>query len=270
MKLNRRQWFKKNGILVPGGILAVTGIAQAQRHLPVIAAKKAAGGSSDSPGKADLVAYWRLEEASGTRTDEQGTVNLTDNNTVTQATGLQGNAADFDSANSEYLSATDPSQMEFIDEDWCMNFWVKFDTFTSNRDLVTKYSTSGANREYMLRYNNSTSRFQFFVSNNGTSTTSVSADTFGVPSTGTWYMIYAYHDSVNNEIGISVNNGIIDTAAHSTGMNQGTADFMLGYRASGAYHNGQLDEVGLWFKVFSAANLTWMYNSGSGRAYSEI
>jgi hypothetical protein len=38
--------------------------------------------------KTNLMAYWNLDEDSGTRKDSAGTNNLTDNNTVTDAPGI--------------------------------------------------------------------------------------------------------------------------------------------------------------------------------------
>src|SRR3989304_1655390 len=59
-----------------------------------------------------LIAYWRLEEASGTRLDELsgcggGGGDLADINTVTQNTGVIGNAGQFVAASSEDLSYAD-------------------------------------------------------------------------------------------------------------------------------------------------------------------
>ena len=49
----------------------------------------------------NLIAFWQLEEASGVRYDSEGSNNLTDNNTVTSATGVVGDAAQFTRSNSE-------------------------------------------------------------------------------------------------------------------------------------------------------------------------
>ena len=47
----------------------------------------------------NLIAYWKLGEASGTRSDSKGSNNLTDNNTVTSAAGKWGTAGQFTAAN---------------------------------------------------------------------------------------------------------------------------------------------------------------------------
>lgn len=53
-----------------------------------------------------LVAYWKLEEASGTRVDQLGTYNLTAVNTPGNAAGKIGNGCAFVAASSQYLTNT--------------------------------------------------------------------------------------------------------------------------------------------------------------------
>ena len=55
----------------------------------------------------DLVAYWTLDEASGTRSDSVGSSDLTDINTVTSAPGILNGAAQFTAANNEYFEVAD-------------------------------------------------------------------------------------------------------------------------------------------------------------------
>src|SRR5512137_2929130 len=56
-----------------------------------------------------LVAYWPLDEQSGTRYDAVGDADLTDNNTVLASNaGPSGTVASFVAANSESLSVATP------------------------------------------------------------------------------------------------------------------------------------------------------------------
>ncbi|HEU4594597.1 MAG TPA: LamG-like jellyroll fold domain-containing protein [Pyrinomonadaceae bacterium] len=214
-----------------------------------------------------IVAFWKLDEASGTRYDAVRTNHLTDNNTVTQATGKVGNAASFASASSEYLSCADNADLSTGDVDFMGAGWFQLMTKTASMDLVAKWGASG-NFEYILTYDQATDRFIFFVSNNGTTTASVIANTFGSPSIGTWYFVVFYHDATGNLIGISVNNGAFNTTAHTTGVFNSTAPFQIGARAvSPSYFNGRADAVGFWKRLLSAAEITELYNAGAGREY---
>lgn len=219
-----------------------------------------------------LVSYWRLEEVSGTRIDEVSGHDLTDNNTVTSATGKQGTAAQFTRANNEYLSVADHADLSPGDTDWTLQAWVYLDSKPSGSQMrvIDKYQVGA--KEYTLLYYQSGDRFEWVVSANGSSDSAyVDANTFGAPSTGTWYCLHAWHDSVNNQIGIAVNAGTADTASHSGGVYNSAAAFEIGRNATSGFHwDGRIDEVALWSRVLSGAERTELYNGGSGLAYSDL
>src|SRR3989338_9836212 len=162
--------------------------------------------SPDSLGTS-LNAFWKLDEASGTRSDSVGSNNLTDNNTVTQGTGKVGNAAQFTAANSESLSITDNTALSTGDIDFTIAAWVYLDSVSSTRGIVDKRSADAAgSNDYSLRYNQLIDRFAFYV--NGVDDTSKAvADNFGSPSISTWYFIVAWYTATDNTLHIQVNNG---------------------------------------------------------------
>lgn len=217
---------------------------------------------------AGLVSYWKLNETSGTRVDSVTASgnDLTDNATVTSNPGKVGTAAQFTAANSEYLSHTDNASLSTGDIDFTFALWVYLDSKTTDRVLISKWD-AGTQREYLLRYLQTTDRFQWLVSPDGVANTPVSADNFGIPSTVTWYFVVAYHDSVANTIGISVNNGTFNTAAHTTGVQNGTASFVIGQVNAAFYMDGRIDEVGFWKRKLTAQEITTLWNGGAGITY---
>ncbi|MBU0999774.1 fibronectin type III domain-containing protein [Patescibacteria group bacterium] len=215
----------------------------------------------------NIKAYWKLEEASGERSDAIGSNNLTDNNTVTNDTGILGNAAKFVAANSEYLSITDNADLSFGDEDFTITAWVNIDNL-GNNSIATKHTNGGA-REYALWYNVlSANRFSFGVSDNGsTNWTEIAANNLGQPVADTWYFIVAWHDSVNNTLNIQVNNGTIDSTAYSTGVFDGASNFLVGaWGSTGASSlmDGFIDSVGVWNRVLTSTERAALYNSANG------
>lgn len=215
-----------------------------------------------------LVAYWKLDEASGTRADSLGVSNLTDNNTVTQNPGKVSNAAQFTAANSESLSIADNTALSTGDIDFTVAAWVYLDTLAVTQILAAKSSNIGAaaNNEYALYYA-STARFIFRVST-GAVDTLLTANTFGAPALSTWYLVIAWHDSVNNVIGISVNAGTPDTSAYASGVVDSTNAFRLGADTqAGRYLNGRLDEVAVWKRVLTSNERARLYNAGAGVTY---
>lgn len=215
-----------------------------------------------------LIAYWKLDEASGTRADSEPTApthNLTDNNTVTSTTGVIGNAAFFVAANAESLSETDTADISVGDIDFAISCWVKI-TALGSMTAASQYDATGNQRSWRLGYNGANGRFEFTVSNDGSATRVAVADTFGAPATNVFYFLYGFHDSVNNLVGISVNNGALDTTSHTLGVFNSTADFSIGKDgAATRFWDGAIDGVAFWKKVLTATEVTALYNSGSGR-----
>ena len=216
-----------------------------------------------------LLAYWSFNETSGNRADSHtGGYTLTDNNTVLYGTGKQGNAAAFVRSATEYLSIADSSTWSRGDTDFTIAGWVYLDNKTNTQRIWGKYNTTGNQREYLLQYNSTPDRFQFLVSNDGTANVTVTANTFGSPTAATWYFVVVYHDSVNNLIGISVNGGAFDTTAHSTGIYNATSDFTISNPAN--VLDGRVDELAFYGRMLTSGEISYLYNSGSGRTYANL
>lgn len=218
--------------------------------------------------KTNLVAHWGLEEASGNRLDDFGNNTSTSNNSVGTAAGKIGQAAQFVAASSQYLSIADNAALSMgVGVRFSFALWVKLNTVSAVRTLLSKRA-GGGNLEYWIRYSNSSNRFEFTVSPNGTSTTTVTANVFGAPSTATWYLIITKYDGTN--ISLSVNAGTPDTAAFSADVVDGSQTFRIGAGNNSEYMDGAVDEIALWKRALSAGEETVLYNGGSGLAYSNF
>lgn len=221
------------------------------------------------------VAHWKLDETSGTRADSVGNLDLTDHNTVASAevgTGRVGtNRAVFVSANSEYLSAANSDVINFGDEDFTFSCWIRITDKADNRIILSKWDAPSNLRQYMIDYDPSADRFRFVVSSDGTDFPLVEADSLGSPTAAAWYFIVAWHDSVANTINIQINNGTVDSTAHSGGVYQTSTEFDLGRALFGGpsteYHNGDMDSVTVFNKVLTSAERTALWNSEQGLEY---
>ncbi|NOT05220.1 MAG: DUF11 domain-containing protein [Anaerolineales bacterium] len=225
-----------------------------------------------NPGTTGLVAWWSLNETSGTRNDSFGSNTLTDNNTVTSTTGKKGNAAQFTWTNSEWLSKADNADLSTGDIDFTVCGWMNINTKTTYRGLLSKWEHSTNNKEYYIGYASDLGRFTFVVSNNGTATGGIAANSFGAPTTGTWNYVCAWHDATANTLNIQVNNGTVDSAAWSAGVYNGTAPFNIGRIGGGttSYHDGLSDEIVFYKRILTAGERSWLYNAGNGRTYSDL
>lgn len=218
----------------------------------------------------NLISFWELEEASGTRNDAVGSNHLADNNTVTQGTGKVGNAAQFTAANSEYLSIASNASLQVGNTDRAMCAWVKAATLPSIANIIAKRSGLGG-LEYYLRY--ISGLFQLEVSADGTTpVTDCNASTFGSPSTATWYFLVVQHDSVAHQLRICVNDGTVDSVSHTGGIFAGTIDFCIGGAPAGGgdYWDGLIDQVGIWGRTLTSGEITALYNGGAGLSYAAM
>lgn len=221
----------------------------------------------------NLIAFWDLEEASGTRADSHGSNDLADNNTVSQSAGKIGNAASFSRASSEWLDITDNADLSVGDIDFEFNFWLNVNSAAnSTHSLISKWASYPSNVEYAIQWvhlSNGPRSVETYVYNTGLG--SLSTVGLGWFETNTWHNVSIWHDSVNNLLGIRVDDTNQNTAAYSGGVRDGTSPFELGRNlANGQYLNGLLDSVGFWKRLLTSTERTWLYNSGNGRSYADI
>ena len=216
----------------------------------------------------DLISYWKLDESSAgagavSRADSFGSNPLTDVNTTPSASGKLNNAASFDSANSEQLTATSNASLQTGLIDFSISVWVNFASFATTNPIVGKLTGiagTGA-MEYSLSCPASgTIRFR---TGNGTVFTTL--DVSMTTSASTWYHLLAWVDATAGTMNLKVNNGTTSSIAVSAIQTSG-ALFRIG-GASNSLMNGLVDEVGFWKRVLTAAEITQLYNGGSGYAF---
>lgn len=205
----------------------------------------------------DVVAYWKFDEASGTRFDSIGANNLTDNNNVGQAVGKVGNAAQFVTSGSKYLSKSTSADVEMNGTSFTISCWVYLDTVPGGEDLITKW-TSSADQSFNLSIN---AGVPFFAVRNAANSATVEVMSSVTLTTGTWYFIVAGLDIANNIVFVQVNNGTRDTLANTGGIRNGTSRFIIGARNDPTgFFNGRVDEVGIWKRILTTNELSVLYN----------
>jgi hypothetical protein len=215
----------------------------------------------------NLVSYWKLDEASGNALDAHGSNELTDNNTVGTATGKINDGRDFEETNSEFFSRASNSDLQTGNIDFTFQAWIKYESISGTQQIIAK--DVDTSREYELFLTAAAEpRCSVFVG--GADTTVAWGASL---SSATWYCLHAWHDSVNNQIGIVVNAGTPVTASTSAGVDTGAAAFHIGSRAYPGFENyfdGVIDEVGFWKRVLSSQDRTDLYNSGNGLSYASF
>lgn len=214
----------------------------------------------------NLVAMWRLEEASGTRYDSKGTNNLTDINTVTQVAGKIGYAAKFTMANSEYLSIADNATVSTGDVNFALAGWCKFDSNGTSgyHPIVAKQAAVGALEFNIQRYTDF--KLKFSVFDNSGANTLVSS--LGTAANGVWHFFAVWHDKDANTLNIRLNNEAVQSLSYSAGVKDTTAELRLGHdQYNNLYLDGALDSIGFWKRVFVTRDLDELWNGGRGVDY---
>lgn len=225
--------------------------------------------SSDSSLSQNLVSYWSLEEAAGTRTDVHGPNDLTDNNTVGVASGKLGYAADCEASEADSLSIGDGVQSGLdITGDMSIAAWIKPETMNETM-LVTKwhhvdktsYMFAMAAGGGLVWVNNAES------SGYGYSGTT----TYYSFATSSWTHVAVSYDASAGAASLFVNGTLIGTA---TGLDTSIANTNASFRLCGRdsatdYYDGLIDEIGVWSKALSPTDIENLYNDSQGLPYAE-
>lgn len=210
----------------------------------------------------NLQAFFELADV----TDAHGSNTLTNNGTTPFVAGKVGNAADFNGS-SQWLSIVDNAALSMGDIDFFIQAWAKFDTLTDTRMVVSKGNVGTAALEYAI-YGASNNTLNFRI-DNGTAV--FPTVTFAGISTATWYHVIGYHDATANTIGIVVNDGTPVTTAWSGGSQDAGEPFRIGEDGSSArWMDGPVDQVGIWKRMPSAADITQLFNSNNGLSYAAM
>jgi hypothetical protein len=212
-----------------------------------------------------MVAYWSLNEtaSSGDVTAKDGSgkgYDLTSNNSVLSATGKVGNGRAFVSANSEWLSVNSNADLTFPrNQDWTIAIWV-YPTGEGEGMFMAK-DISG-NREFEFK-KTGTEQIYFSFTNLGGATL---ASGNNVLTLNTWHHLVVKQESNSTAVW---RNAALALGPQDFGSNWTTATTPLniGRRAfSGAfaYFDGTIDEVAIWRRALSSAEISELYNSGNG------
>lgn len=95
-------------------------------------------------------------------------------------------------------------------------------------------------------------------------------------NTSAWYHIVVTYDGTASVAGTKMYiNGLIETISNSidslsTGTTVSSANFEIGARSVTQETDGLIDEVGIWSRELDSTDVTNLYNSGSGLAYSNF
>lgn len=220
----------------------------------------------------NLLSWHRFEEASGDRLDSHHLgKTLSQVNTPTRETGVQNFAVGFTVAAQNYLTRTD-ADYNMGNISFSFGFWYRFATADVWYTLFGKHANSNGKRGWEVFRERTPARIRFSLSADGTALTTLE-NTVGLVD-ATWYFICARYNSSTSRMHLTVNSTAVNVA-HSGGAFANNETFRIGASNQGdfamTYTNGRIDEGFVYKNRFlSDAEVTWLFNSGAGRQYSDL
>lgn len=215
-----------------------------------------------------FIGGWEFENSGNLGLDSgSNALDLTNNNAVTQAAGIVGNAGSFASASTQYLWRASEALLQVGDIDFTVATWV-YPASAATAAIAAKDNPSVAGaREWLLAAILSGGsifpRFHVFTPVD----TIASVTHTSALSLNTWQLLVAWHDAAADTIYIQLNNGTpVSTATGGALQAASSAQFRIGARdgASPIPWNGRIDQTMFWKRVLTTSERTALYNSGSG------
>ena len=209
------------------------------------------------PLTTNLAGYWQFD---GNGADASGNgLPVTVNGAGGYATGILGQALNLPNVYADNATRPgDDTAFDFGFNDFSIQIWAKFNSVSAVQVLIEKLTGSGS-QGWSLYLQNSTA-LQFFTVGSATLTTS--GVTF---TTGTWYDIVIRRNASNWEIDV---NGVSRSTASNNGtITTSTSPLLIGERdapaGQGLQTNGLVDEVAIWTRFLTTAEVTSLYNGGA-------
>lgn len=198
-----------------------------------------------------LAAYWKLDEASSTRSDSVGSTHLADNGSSTSDTGIQGDCLETDG--SQFLSVTNPAAIRIpASSSLTINVWV----FGRPGAILAKGSES-ATQEYAIKADGT---LGFWM---GTGAV-LNKHTGPAIPTGQWNMLTCIYDVDADEVRMHVNGGAATTAAQAAAVTAGTGNFNIGLIPGCCLSTGLTDECSIHTRALTTDEIAALYNAGAG------
>jgi hypothetical protein len=238
------------------------------------------------PLSTNLAAYWKLDETSGTRIDSHGNLDLNpgsyDESAASYIAGILGNAVDFN--NSTYLTSN--SIIPLIGRSSSFSFWVKSTingSFYSYADYVMLIIS-----EYPSAYITGDGHIAASASPGGGTEECRTRSTISI-NDGEWHHVVVTSDGNIQKLYID---GVLDTSGGSNPPDQsfdvsptitdqsGTFEttntlpvlINIANNIGGDFGTSpvSLDEIGVWNRELSSAEIAALYNNGDGLPYEQF
>jgi hypothetical protein len=212
----------------------------------------------------NLIAYWRLDEASGIRYDSVGELRLDQSGTVGSNTGKLGTRCASLSTTSCGLHIGGTLPPDFSGTQLTVAGWFRIDSVSGATQypiaLIEVTNGTSSYRGLRVKYDNTTG-YVYAETYDDIDSYTHSASSFGSLSTDTWYHLIATWNGTT--VTLYVDNVSDSYAGHvSMSGHYELATFAFGNSSSN--YSFSVDDWGIWNEIISSTDRSDLYNSGSG------
>lgn len=209
----------------------------------------------------NIISHYEFEESSGDAMDVMKLYNLSNTGASYSATGKINLAYDYESTQFDYLSAThiDPDS---YNTGLVVNAWIKPESVAEVMEIAGWRDGGSWGIVEMAVEADGELYYRF-----GCAVDFCAHFNVGDPgdiTAGNWYMVTIMHNTTRDEIylnGVRKNWSISGTLQNN--INQFYVGEYLGYGDN--YFDGIIDELTIFNKTLTQAEIDYLYNSGSGR-----
>jgi hypothetical protein len=201
-----------------------------------------------------LVGWWRFDEGSGTVAgDSSGNGNSGTINGATWGTGIYGQALSFDGA-TNYVTVPNNANLHFVTP-FSISAWIYLTAYSYGM-IINDYAGSYRGYIFLMR-NNGVLEFQV----GRLSDTTVSSAISSVLNLNTWYYVVGVYDGVKPIVYVNAV-GVNGSSYSPIEAEAGTIVLGKALWWSGYYFNGVIDEVRIYNRDLSAAEIQQDFQNG--------
>ena len=209
----------------------------------------------------NLTSYYKFDESSGNPADSVGSNTLTNNGTVTYVAAKINNGANLAIASSQFLSRASQS---FNSTAGTISAWVKL----TSQPSVAGYSfcifstspNTGAEGVDFLMSSDATPVIRVYF---GNAAGGVASHTTALTN-GVWYHMVATWTTARKDI--YLDGTLVGSNTNAQTQTAGSTTAYVGNQSAAPtrYADMVVDEMGIWSRAITAAEVTELYNGGSG------
>lgn len=213
----------------------------------------------------NLLAYYKMDETSGTRVDFFSTHNLSDNNSVASVTGKISNASNYTFANSQWLSAGDNTFMDNPGA-FSVSFWLKQPAESNQRGYIGKDDAVNGFKIIIV-----SQTLQIYLYNAAFTTYLSRVATGAIDNNNYNHFVITWDGTTANTAGIKMyfnttEGGTDNGSATPLGTMTTATPLTIG-RVNATvpiYSTCSIDEVGFWSRAITQTEVNDLYNANAG------